>query len=150
MRTPNWLIVAGLTGSLLWLREPGHCTTPFGGGNLSETSSAFSDAAAQNAGSRRISGTVLDPSGAPIAGAEVILLSGDGKELSRTAADKEGSFQFEKLPTGIYKIEAQAPGFRDTILEAKLGSRAPSPLRVVLPIAVLNETINVAARDVSL
>jgi hypothetical protein len=149
MRNPNLVIVACLSASLLWLREPGHCSTPSSGGNLSETKSAFSKSGAQNAGSRSISGTVLDPSGAAIAGAEAILLSGDGKELSRTAADKEGSFQFEKLPTGTYKIEAKAPGFRETIVEVKLGPRAPSPLRVVLPIAVQNETINVDASDVS-
>ena len=93
---------------------------------------------------------VLDPSGAAIAGAEVILLSGDGKELSRITSDQNGSFQFEKLAAGAYKIQAQAAGFRDTIVELKLGSRATSPLRVVLPIAEQNEVVNVAGSDVSL
>ena len=93
---------------------------------------------------------VLDPSGAAIAGADVILLSGDGKELSRITSDQDGSFQFEKLAAGTYKIQAQAAGFRDTIVELKLGSRATSPLRVVLPIAEQNEVVNVAGSDVSL
>ncbi len=93
---------------------------------------------------------VLDPSGAAIAGADVILLSGDGKELSRITSDQDGSFQFEKLAAGTYKIQAQAAGFRDTIVEVKLGSRATSPLRVVLPIAQQNEVVNVAGSDVSL
>jgi len=94
---------------------------------------------AQNAGLRSISGMVLDPSGAAIAGADVILLSGDGKELSRITSDQDGGFQFEKLAVGAYKIQAQAAGFRDTIVELKLGSRTASPLRVVLPIAEQNE-----------
>src|SRR4029077_16203120 len=55
---------------------------------------------AQKAGAQSLSGTVLDPSGAAIAGAEVILLSGDGKELFRINSDKDGSFRFEKLPAG--------------------------------------------------
>jgi len=93
---------------------------------------------------------VLDPSGAAIAGADVILLSGDGKELSRITSGQDGSFQFEKLAAGTYKIQAQAAGFRDTIVEVKLGSRATSPLRVVLPIAQQNEVVNVAGSDVSL
>jgi len=93
---------------------------------------------------------VLDPSGAAIAGADVILLSGDGKELSRITSDQDGSFHFEKLAAGTYKIQAQAAGFRDTIVEVKLGSRATSPLRVVLPIAQQNEVVNVAGSDVSL
>jgi hypothetical protein len=93
---------------------------------------------------------VLDPSGAAIAGADVILLSGDGKELSRITSDQDGGFQFEKLAVGAYKIQAQAAGFRDTIVELKLGSRTASPLRVVLPIAEQNEVVNVAGSDVSL
>ena len=93
---------------------------------------------------------VLDPSGAAIAGADVILLSGDGKELSRITSDQDGNFQFEKLAVGAYKIQAQAAGFRDTIVELKLGSRTASPLRVVLPIAEQNEVVNVAGSDVSL
>jgi hypothetical protein len=117
---------------------------------MNDTKSPSSGEDGQKAGSRSISGTVLDPSGATIAGAEVILLSWDGKELSRTTADKEGSFQFEKLASGTYKIEAKAPGFRDTIVELKIGARAPASLRVVLPIAVQNEVVNVTGSDVSL
>jgi len=118
--------------------------------DMNDTKSSSSDEDGQKASPRSISGTILDPSGGAIPGATVILLSGDGKELSRITSDKEGSFQFDKLPTGSYKIEGQAPGFRDTIVELKLGSQPPSPLRVVLPIAVQNETINVAGNDVSL
>jgi hypothetical protein len=117
---------------------------------MNDTKSASSGEDGQNAGPRSISGTILDPSGAAIAGAEVILLSRDGKELSRTTTNKEGSFQFEKLPTGTYQLEAQASGFRDMKVELKLGARAVSPLRVVLPIAAQNEVVNVTGRDVSL
>jgi hypothetical protein len=116
--------------------------------NDSKPSSSGEDG--QKAGPRSISGTILDTSGGAIPGATVILLSGDGKALSRITSDKDGSFQFDKLPAGSYKIEGQAPGFRDTIVELKLGSQPPPPVRVVLPIAAQNETINVAGNDVSL
>jgi hypothetical protein len=119
-------------------------------GRMKDTISPSSGEDGQNAGPRSISGTILDPSGAAIAGAEVILLSRDGKELSRTTTNKEGSFQFEKLPMGTYQLEAQASGFRDMKVELKLGARAVSPLRVVLPIAAQNEVVNVTGRDVSL
>jgi len=138
-----------LSGSLLSLPEAGSCTALASNSVSSSTRFTTSGEDAQNAGSRSIAGTVLDPSGAAIAGAQVVLLSGDGKELLRVTSDKDGSFQFEKVATGNYKIEAQAPGFRDTITELKLGSRQPSPLRVVLPIAMQNEVVNVAGGDVS-
>src|SRR5712692_1377519 len=139
-----------LGSSLLWLAGAGRCTAQAHGGISSDTGIFSSGEDSQNASSRSIAGTVLDPSGAAIAGAQVILLSGDGRQLSRITSDKDGNFQFEKLAAGTYKIRAQAVGFRDTTVEAKLGSRAPSPLRVVLPIAVQNEVVNVAGGDVSL
>jgi len=149
-RTPICIITACLGGSLLWLPGTGRCTALSFCDISSDTRFSSSGEDEQIAGSRSISGMVLDPSGAAIAGAEVILLTGAGKELSRITSDKDGSFQFEKLAAGTYKIEAQAAGFRDTIVELKLGSRAPSPLRMVLPIAERNEVVNVAGSDVSL
>ena len=143
-------MAACLGGSILWLPDTGRCTALSYCDISSGTRFSSSGEDAQNAGLRSISGMVLDPSGAAIAGADVILLSGDGKELSRITSDQDGSFQFEKLAVGAYKIQAQAAGFRDTIVELKLGSRTASPLRVVLPIAEQNEVVNVAGSDVSL
>ena len=148
--TPICVMAACLGGSVLWLPDTGRCTALSYCDISSGTRFSSSGEDAQNAGLRSISGMVLDPSGAAIAGADVILLSGDGKELSRITSDQDGSFQFEKLAVGAYKIQAQAAGFRDTIVELKLGSRATSPLRVVLPIAEQNEVVNVAGSDVSL
>jgi hypothetical protein len=137
-------------GSLLWLLGAGRCAAHSNGGFA--FGARFSDPGedAQSAGLRFITGTVLDPSGAAIPAAQVILLSGDGKELARVSSGEDGGFQFEKLAAGTYKIQARAPGFRDTAVELKVGSRAPSPLRVVLPIDVRNEVVNVAGGDVSL
>jgi hypothetical protein len=148
--TPICVMAACLGGSILWLPDTGRCTALSYCDISSGTRFSSSREDAQNAGLRTISGIVLDPSGAAIAGADVILLSGDGKELSRITSDQDGSFQFEKLAAGAYKIQAQAAGFRDTIVELKLGSRTASPLRVVLPIAEQNEVVNVAGSDVSL
>jgi hypothetical protein len=148
--TPICVMAACLGGSILWLPDTGRCTALSYCDISSGTRFSSSAEDAQNAGLRTISGIVLDPSGAAIAGADVILLSGDGKELSRITSDQDGSFQFEKLAAGAYKIQAQAAGFRDTIVELKLGSRTASPLRVVLPIAEQNEVVNVAGSDVSL
>jgi hypothetical protein len=148
-RIPFGIIAICVGASLLSMPEAGQCAAQTVSGISTGSRYATPGGDAQNAGSRSISGTVLDPSGAAIAGAQVVLLSGDGKEVSRVTSDKDGGFQFEKLATGTFKIEVQAPGFRNTVAEVKLGSRQPSPLRVVLPIAVQNEVVNVAGGDVS-
>jgi hypothetical protein len=148
-RIPFGIIAICVGASLLSMPEAGQCAAQTVSGISTGSRYATPGEDAQNAGSRSISGTVLDPSGAAIAGAQVVLLSGDGKEVSRVTSDKDGGFQFEKLATGNFKIEVQAPGFRNTVAEVKLGSRQPSPLRVVLPIAVQNEVVNVAGGDVS-
>jgi hypothetical protein len=139
-----------LGDTLLWLSHAGRCMALPSSGISSGIHFSSMEEDAQKAGAQSVSGTILDPSGGAIAGAQVILLSGDGKARSRITSDKDGSFRFEKLPAGTYQIEAQAPGFRDTIVEVKLGSRPPAPVRVVLPIAVQNEVANVTGSDVSL
>src|ERR1700704_6058714 len=106
-RTSIYVMAACFAGSLLWLPDKGRCTALSNSGISSGTPFASSVEDTQKAGPRSISGTVFDPSGAAIAGAEVILLSGDGKEFSRITSDKDGSFQFEKLAAGTYKIKAQ-------------------------------------------
>lgn len=59
-----------------------------------------------------INGTVVDPSGAVVAGAEVrVINSGTGVALS-TASTSEGQFSFQDLPLGSYKLTVNAPGFQ--------------------------------------
>src|SRR5882762_1227704 len=99
---------------------------------------------------RRITGTVLDPSGAAIAGAEVILLTDKGAPVGRTSTDNEGSFGFEEITPGAYKLDVRAAGFRETQVEAKPSSRAARPLRVVMPIAAKTEVVTVGESDTSL
>src|SRR4029077_5336364 len=59
-----------------------------------------------------INGTVLDPSGAVVAGAQIRAINnGTGVALS-TASTSEGQFSFQDLPLGSYKITVNAPGFQ--------------------------------------
>src|SRR5438445_2791239 len=59
-----------------------------------------------------INGTVTDPSGAVVAGANVKATnSGTGVTLS-TVSTSDGQFAFQDLPLGTYKIEVSASGFR--------------------------------------
>jgi hypothetical protein len=95
--------------------------------------------------SHAITGTLLDPSGAAIANAQVALLGSDSKPLAQVATDNSGSFHFDNLAPGKYILEFRAQGFRETRLSAILGSKKPASLRVTLPILIQTETVTVAS-----
>ena len=64
-----------------------------------------------------IMGTILDPSGAAVAGATITLINDKSKaELTRTA-NEEGSFQFPLLEAGSYTLKVEMPGFVTTRAE---------------------------------
>jgi hypothetical protein len=59
-----------------------------------------------------ISGTVTDPQGALISNAQVKATNtATGAEL-KTTTDSAGGFRFSLIPTGTYKVEVSAPGFK--------------------------------------
>ena len=61
--------------------------------------------------SASIVGTILDVSGAGIAGAEVSLTREDGTELRTMMSEVGGEFNFTKIPPGPYLLVVKAEGF---------------------------------------
>jgi len=57
-----------------------------------------------------LGGTVLDPDGRPVPGAQVTLLA-PLAELEQREADRQGCFRFENLRPGTFKLVVNAPGF---------------------------------------
>src|SRR3979490_1983636 len=60
---------------------------------------------------RSIAGTLLDPSGAAIAQAEVSLLASGNKAVAQTTTDASGAFHFDNIAPGNYTLEFHAEGF---------------------------------------
>src|SRR6266849_6117936 len=61
-----------------------------------------------------ITGTVEDPSGAVLAGADVRILNQDTGALSRTLkTDANGSFTATLLPVGSYTVSVNSSGFQE-------------------------------------
>ena len=58
-----------------------------------------------------ITGTVLDPSGAPISGADVTAKDTDRGTTFTTHSDSSGVFNITRLPVGKYSVTASAAGF---------------------------------------
>ncbi len=83
-------------------------------------------ASAQSVGS--ISGSVLDSSGAVIAGSDVTLVNQGTNATRHTIADSAGLFYFTTLPIGTYVVTAKHAGFqtteiRNTVLEGQKSVR---------------------------
>src|SRR5712692_9682744 len=71
-------------------------------------------ALAQGGATGAITGTVQDPSGAVIAGAEVRIVNQDTGVLTRTAkTDANGSFTVPLLPVGTYTVSVNSAGFQE-------------------------------------
>jgi hypothetical protein len=98
--------------------------------------------------SRSVVGNVVDPSGAGVPGAQVLLIGADAREIARTKTDNIGNFRIEEIAPGVYSLEIKASGFRETRLEITVG-KTLSSVHVSLPIASQNEVIAVGAQDVS-
>src|SRR5438309_8702145 len=60
----------------------------------------------------RISGTVMDPSGAAVAGANVVVrnTATDATRIEKT--DERGFYVAETLAIGTYTVEVEHPGFK--------------------------------------
>src|ERR1700757_2287383 len=58
-----------------------------------------------------INGTVTDPSGAAVAGANVTATEDATSVAHNTLSTGDGQFSFQDIPTGVYKLTVSAAGF---------------------------------------
>jgi carboxypeptidase family protein len=71
-------------------------------------------ALAQGGATGAITGTVQDPSGAVVAGADVRIVNQDTSVLTRAfKTDASGAFTATLLPVGAYTITVKSPGFQE-------------------------------------
>ena len=76
-----------------------------------------SGAAAQNGSVR---GTVVDPQGAIVSGANIRLLR-DNDQVAQAPTDARGEFRFDSLPEGRYQVEVTAAGFETRVTDYRSG-----------------------------
>lgn len=94
----------------------------------------------------RVIGTVLDPSGAAVAGAKVTLRSeGTGAAFETTTA-ANGAYFFEAIQVGLYSVTVEASGFRKfSSRNNRLTIGQPMTVNVTLEIGEVTQTVEVAA-----
>ncbi len=62
-----------------------------------------------------ISGTVADPQGAVVSGAQVKATHTETGTVYTTTSDNSGLFRFNLIPAGTYKVEITGPGFKTAV-----------------------------------
>src|SRR6202790_213832 len=90
----------------------------------------------------RILGTVSDQSGAAVAGAAVVVTDVQRGTTRAVATDASGDYVVTELQPGIYKVRAEAKGFK-TVERVNIGIEVAQDLRVdiSLPTGQVSETV---------
>jgi hypothetical protein len=105
-------------------------------------------AASDKAFPPQLSGTVVDTSGAVIAGATVHLQSTNGTVQRTTQSETNGSFILSGLAVGNYRLVVSNPGFETKEIPVTIGTtEAPAQLRISMAVGSVSTTINVQGRE---
>ena len=94
-----------------------------------------------------IAGTVLDPTGAAIPGAEVTIISEGTGARHKLTTSSTGFFLVPSLQAGLYTVQVTAPGFRTaarTGIKVNAGTQYSVP-PIKLEIGAVAETVTVEA-----
>jgi hypothetical protein len=98
--------------------------------------------------SGRVTGSVLDPSGAPVSGAKVGLLLPHGtKPLATTTTGQDGGYRFLSVRVAAYDLSVEAQGFlKSTIRNLAVdGARETTVQTLTLQLASVTQSVEVSA-----
>src|SRR5690349_2207561 len=74
-----------------------------------------------------LDGTVSDPQGSPIAGAQVVVANSDNGQTFKAATDARGQWVITAMPAGNYVVSIVAPGFRTVnVQDVKMDAGVPA------------------------
>ncbi len=106
------------------------------------TSQAF----AQAVSVAEVDGSVSDPTGAPLSGAQVKLTDTETQQAHPTTTDAQGHYALPNLPVGSYRLEVSSQGFKafiQTGITLQVGSNVQ--LNVTMQLGSINERVEVVA-----
>src|SRR5580692_9320974 len=100
---------------------------------------------AQTAGMGVLTGRVVDSSGNPVANATVTVTSVDNGQARSATTGTDGSYRFDELPLGSYRMKFEAVGFQTleipsatvdgtqpSVVDEKLQANAPTTIKPTL------------------
>lgn len=86
-----------------------------------------------------IVGTVKDSSGAIVAGAPVTVRNQATNALRKVQTNADGDYSVPLLPPGVYEVQVQQPGFRNSV-SSNVGIEVNQTVRVDVALAVGDQT----------
>src|SRR5687768_9972178 len=89
-----------------------------------------------------LSGKILDPSRAPVPGAEIVVVANNRSFSSSTFSDETGQFSITLEP-GDYTVKVAASGFSEVQQTVSFKQAEFRPLEIVLQIGGVRDTITV-------
>jgi vitamin B12 transporter len=93
---------------------------------------------------RRITGEVLDQSGAPVPRVLIEVRAPSGRLSTSVLTDSVGKFTIE-LPDGTYELDATAPGLAPALRQPLEVSPSSTPIHITLAIPLIQQEIVVTA-----
>jgi len=103
-------------------------------------------AAFAQAGRGSISGTVTDPNGAVVPGAQVTLLNKATGVTQHTVSSSAGLYTFISLNPGVYQASVSQPGFKSaTIGKITVNVDQVTEINIALEVGAISETVTVVA-----
>ncbi len=95
----------------------------------------------------QLSGTVVDTSGAAIAGATVLAQSANGTVQRTTQSDGNGYFIISGLAADDYRLVVSHSNFETKEVAVTIGAEMPPPLLISLTVSAASATVNVQGRE---
>lgn len=99
-------------------------------------------------GNATLDGTVMDPSGAAVAGAELTLINTANKIEARFVSNERGEFTFRNLTPGTYELRVSKAGFGNYVQTGIVVTiNASVRADVALKMGTTNETVTVEGEN---
>ncbi|HYT18910.1 MAG TPA: carboxypeptidase-like regulatory domain-containing protein, partial [Candidatus Polarisedimenticolia bacterium] len=105
---------------------------------------AFADYVPAQTGLTSLRGTVTDPAGAVVPGAQVELKNNATGSHATATTDSNGAYEFPQIPPGRYTLTATMTGFAVQTKEAELLVSQPATINFALSVQESRMTIEVS------
>jgi hypothetical protein len=94
----------------------------------------------------RLDGTVSDPQGAVIIGAEIAVVNASTGQTFKAITDSRGEWVIPSVPSATYRVTVTKAGFKSTTFEGvKMDAGVPATVNAKLEIGQLAEVVEVTA-----
>lgn len=115
-----------------------------------QSGQAVADNLGPQAAPGQISGYVVDPSGAVVSNARITITPSQAGGNATAVTNSQGAWLIAGLPSGSYRAQAEAPGFKTSVLDLNYDASQPSMFSFTLSPGDVSETVEVSSAQLQL